>query len=44
MAGEEDIAEQVGMPQRTVSDVLAKNETFRLPLKPGLLAEVEDAG
>jgi hypothetical protein len=32
---QEEIAERVGMPQRTVSDVLAENESFRFPLKPG---------
>ena len=30
------------MPQRTVSDVLAEHESFRLPLQPGFLSAIED--
>jgi hypothetical protein len=33
---------QEKMPRRTVAEVLAKNRTFRFPLKVGDLAEIED--
>ena len=37
---EEEIAAKMGMSQKTVSDVLAKNETFRFPLEPGLFTDL----
>jgi hypothetical protein len=35
-AGKDYRSVSVGMPQRTVHDLLAKNENFQIPLKPGM--------
>ncbi len=39
---EAEIAEKVGLTQRGAGKVLELNESFRLVLKPGLFAEIED--
>lgn len=36
---QEEIAEAVGIPQRTISDVLAEICKYEIPLKPGLFTE-----
>ena len=39
---QEEIAEAVGVTQRTISNVLEENERFKILLEPGIFSEIKD--